>query len=160
MKTSLSRLIFILASLLLMAGALTAANSPRPFVSGSQQQILAAHQGKPFILALWSLSCVHCQDELAMFSALLKKHPGLDIIFVSTDSPEQNEALTAVLQQHALGRAESWVFADNFTERLRYEIDRKWRGELPRTYFYGADNSVEAASGKLDPARIELWLTQ
>ncbi|MEK7207078.1 MAG: TlpA disulfide reductase family protein [Pseudomonadota bacterium] len=161
MKTSLGRLMLILASLSLLAsGALVAANQPRPFVSGSQQQILAAHQGKPFILALWSLSCVHCQEELAMFSALLKKHPGLDIIFVSIDSPEQSEALTAALQRHGLGRAESWVFADNFTERLRYEIDRKWHGELPRTYFYGVDHSVEAASGKLDPARIELWLTR
>lgn len=161
MKTTLSRLILILASLpLLMAGAPAAANQPRPFVSGSQQQILTAHQGKPFILALWSLSCVHCQEELAMFSALLKKHPDLDIIFVSTDSLEQSEALTTALQQHALGGAESWVLADNFTERLRYEIDRKWRGELPRTYFYGVDHSVEAVSGKLDPARAERWLTQ
>ena len=161
MRISLGWLIPILVSLSLLTWvAPAAANRPQPFVSGSQQQILAAHQGKPFILVLWSLSCVHCQEELAMFGALLKKYPGLDILFVSTDSPEQAEALTAALQRHGLGQAESWVFADNFTERLRHEIDRKWRGELPRTYFYGADNSVEAVSGKLDPAHAERWLTQ
>lgn len=161
MNTVLGRLMLVLASLtLLMAGASAAANQPRPFVSSSQQQILTAHQGKPFILALWSLSCVHCQEELAIFSELLKKHPEVDLILVSTDSPEDSAALTAALQRHALWRAESWVFADNFTERLRYEIDRKWRGELPRTYFYGVDHSVEAVSGKLDPARAERWLAQ
>ena len=37
---------------------------------------------------------------------------------------------------YGLGKVEQWVFADPMPERLRFEIDRRWYGELPRTHFY------------------------
>jgi hypothetical protein len=61
------------------------------------------------------------------------------------------------LQQVALGNEQAWVFADDFVERLRFEIDPKWHGELPRTYLYVA-TGFHAFSGKLDPRELERWI--
>ena len=135
-----------------------AAQELKPFVAGSIKEITAARQGKPFILGMWSLTCTHCREELVLLSGLLKKHPDLDLVLVSTDTPEEGEAIGATLRQSGLGSAEAWVFADPFVERLRFEIDPKWHGELPRTYLYDPSHKARAFSGKLDGLQLEQWL--
>lgn len=137
-----------------------AAQQIKPFKQGSMKQIVAARQGKPFILGLWSLTCAHCREELAMLGELMKKHPGLNVVLVSTDTPEESAAVAATLAQHGLDKAGAWVFADDFAERLRFEVDKKWRGELPRIYFYDAAGNRDAKSGKLDPAQVESWVQE
>ncbi|HUW50572.1 MAG TPA: TlpA disulfide reductase family protein, partial [Sulfuricella sp.] len=135
-----------------------AAQEISPFVSGSLEEIAAARQGKPFILSLWSLTCTHCREELSLLSGMVKKYPNLDLVLVATDTPEEAEAIGATLRQSGLGGAEAWVFADPFTERLRFEVDRKWHGELPRTYLYDPSHKAQAFSGKPDALQIEQWL--
>lgn len=144
----------LLSALILPA----AAQELKPFVAGSIKEITAARQGKPFILGMWSLTCVHCQKELALLSGLLKKHPDLDLVLVATDTPEEGEAISARLRQTGLGGAQAWVFADPFVERLRFEIDPRWYGELPRTYLYDPSHKALAFSGKPDPRQLEQWL--
>lgn len=150
---------FSLALILLSALILpAAAQELKPFVADSLKEIAAARQGKPFILGMWSLTCTHCREELALLSGLLKKHPDLDLVLVATDTPEESEAISATLRQSGLGGVEAWVFADPFVERLRFKIDPKWHGELPRTYLYDYSHKAQAFSGKLDPLRFEQWL--
>lgn len=129
----------------------------RPFVRGSMKQIVAAHHNQPFILGLWSLTCAHCQEELATLGKISAKFPGLKLVLVSTDNPEEKGAIAATLGERSLQQAEAWVFADDFAERLRFEVDKKWRGELPRTYVYDAGGSAKGMSGALDPAQLERW---
>lgn len=141
-----------------LAGATAQAAGPKPFVAGSMQQIRAAHAGRPFLLALWSLTCSHCQEELARLGKLHEQRPELNVVLVSTDTLDDAATLTTTLARHGLARAESWVFADGFVERLRFEIDPRWGGELPRTYLYAADHSARAVSGRLDPQQLEPWI--
>jgi thiol-disulfide isomerase/thioredoxin len=148
------------ATLLLLAlltGAAAQAVELRPFVAGSMQQIRAAHAGRPFVLALWSLTCSHCQEELAQLGTLQRRHPELNVVLISTDTPDDAKALTATLARHRLVRAEAWVYADAFVERLRFEIDPRWGGELPRTYFFDRVHAVTVRSGALAPAELERW---
>lgn len=148
-----------LALALLLALTLpAAAQELKPFVAGSIKEITAARQGKPFILSLWSLTCTHCRDELALLSGLVKKHPDLDLILIATDTPEESDAISATLRQSGLGGAEAWVFADPFAERLRFEIDPKWHGELPRTYLYDPFHKAQAFSGRPDALQLAQWL--
>lgn len=132
----------------------------KPFVRGSQQAIVAAHRGKAFILALWSLECTHCRDDLALLGQLQSKYRSLPLVLVATDTPAQDRAIRQVLERYALQRTESWVFADSFVERLRFEIDPRWYGELPRTYFFEADGSATAVSGKIQAGQMERWLEE
>lgn len=152
--------IFLTLALLLALAPPVAAQEIRPFVSGSIKEITAARQGKPFILGMWSLTCTHCREELSLLSGMAKKYPNLDLVLVAADTPEEGEAIGAMLGQSGLGGAQAWVFADPFAERLRFEIDRKWHGELPRTYLYDPAHAVTAISGKLNRQRLEQWVNQ
>lgn len=145
------------ALLVALAGATTQAAELKPFVAGSMQQIRTAHAERPFVLVLWSLTCTHCQEELTQLGKLQQKHPQLIVVLVSTDTPDDAKALTITLARHGLARAEAWVYADEFAERLRFEIDPRWGGELPRTYFFDRAHSVTAHSGALAPAELERW---
>lgn len=152
------RRIFLTLALLTALVFPAAAQDIRPFVPGSLKEITAARQGKPFILGMWSLTCAHCREELALLSGLVKEHPGLDLVLVATDTPEEGETIGVTLGQAGLGGAEAWVFADPFAERLRFEIDPKWHGELPRTYLYDSSHKIQAFSGKPDALRVAQWL--
>jgi thiol-disulfide isomerase/thioredoxin len=156
MHAALTRL--CLCAALLLTGVDTQAASPRPFVSGSLQTILSRHAGKPFILGFWSLSCSHCREELTLLGALARKFPHMTLVLVSTDTPEDSAAIEATLRDYALDSPETWVFADPDSDRLRYQIDRRWYGELPRTYLYDKDGSATAYSGNVDAARFEDWI--
>jgi thiol-disulfide isomerase/thioredoxin len=137
-----------------------AAKEVKPFVRGSYQQIVSARQGKPFIVNFWSLTCNYCMVELAMLKKLVKKYPKLDLVLVSTDTPEEEKGISATLAKFSLGKAEAWVFADSYTERLSFEVDKKWQGELPRTYFFSPGSEVTAISGKLEYKEVEQWVKQ
>ena len=137
-----------------------AAKEIKPFVRGSYQEIVSARQGKPFIINFWSLSCSYCKVELAMLKKLAKKYPRLDLVLVSTDTPEEEKSISATLAKFFPGKTEAWVFADSYTERLRFEVDKKWQGELPRTYFFSAQNEVKPFSGKLEQKEVEQWVRE
>ncbi|MBS4096947.1 MAG: TlpA family protein disulfide reductase [Sulfuricella sp.] len=146
------------ALLCLCAWSAHAAPDIQPFVRGSAKQIAAAHPGKPYILAFWSLTCSHCREELGQLGELLQKNPGVAVVVVSTDSPAEVGEIAAVLAENRLQGAQAWGFADSFVERLRADVDRKWRGELPRTYLFDAAHQAVAHSGKLRPEQLAAWL--
>jgi thiol-disulfide isomerase/thioredoxin len=149
-----------LFGLLLCISAVYSSAAPisKHFVQGSYQKIISARAGKPFIVSLWSLDCTYCRDDMVLFGKLSKKYPGLDLVLISTDTPEHMKEIERTLKKYPLKKAESWVFADSFAERLRYEVDTQWYGELPRTYFYDVHGQAFALSGKLDYAQIEQWI--
>lgn len=130
---------------------------PRPMVPGSLATILAARAGKPFLVAYWSVSCAHCPKELRALGELKRRHPGLDIVLVSTDTPEDGAEAARLAAGYGLATAEQWVFAVDAPERLRAEIDRRWHGELPRTVFYDRDHRARGVSGVLPPQRLQAW---
>ena len=148
-----------LAVLLFAPAPVLAAQEIKPFVRGSYQQIVSARQGKPFILNFWSITCTYCKAELDMLKNLAKKYPRLDLVLVSTDMPEEEKLVSDVLSKLSLNRrTEAWLFTDSYAERLRYEVDKKWQGELPRTYFFGANSEVKAISGEIKQEEVELWI--
>lgn len=166
MKSGASPTKWLLALLLcLSAACASAAQEAKPFVRGSYQAIVSARAGKPFIIGFWSLTCTNCREDLALFGRLAKKYRNLDLVLVATDTPEQKQEIASTLQHYRLGRAglgriESWVFADSYTERLRYEVDAQWYGELPRTYFFDAAGHSTAVSGKIDRDQVERWIRE
>jgi len=148
----MKRLVLLLA---LLAGLAEA--EVRPFGPGSLQQIQAERSGKPFILALWSATCTHCPSELKALGELSRQYPGLDIVLVAADTPADTPQLERLAADYGLGRQAQWVFADAQPEKLRFAIDRRWYGELPRTYFFDAQHRREAGSGVMPVERLERW---
>lgn len=132
----------------------------RPFQPGSLRQIEAEHAGRPFILALWSATCTHCPGELKALGELVRRHKKLAIVLVATDTPDDAPALARLAADHGLDGQPQWVFADPQAERLRYEIDPRWTGELPRTYFFDSKHRRTGRSGIIPPADLARWVQE
>ena len=137
-----------------------AENTIRPFISGSFSQILEQRQDKPFALVLWSLDCPSCYKELKMLGEFSRQHTELDIVLVSTDIEASREELQTVLTKYKLDNVDTWVFSGASDERLRFEIDRSWYGELPRSYFFKAAEKKHVVSGLLTEDKLKLWMKQ
>jgi hypothetical protein len=74
--------------------------------------------------------------------------------------PNLPGAARAMLEKAGLGSAENWIFDDGFVERLRFEIDPTWQGEIPRTLLIARDGTVTTIEGTAEIPDLEKWLAQ
>ena len=154
----------VIAALLLLAIAPTAlADSAvpdlHPFVRGSWKQLLAEHLGTPIVIHFWDVTCGPCIAELPVWEAFRQKMPDLHLVLINTAVQGDDPAnAAAVLKRDGLVGAENWIFADRFEERLRFEIDRKWHGELPYTVLLARDGTTTTFVGTTDFPKLRHWL--
>ena len=131
----------------------------KPFGMDSLARIEQAHQDQGFLLVLWSLDCPPCIKELGTLQSLQLPTPSRRLVLVSTDGEERRGEVEKMLEGFELADHENWLFADTYTERLRYRIDADWFGELPRSYHYDAQHQRVARSGRLNHQTLVQWLT-
>ena len=127
----------------------------RTFNSGSYQQILRENVGSPFVLAIWSVDCPSCLKDMDLLHTLHQQHPELKIVMLSTDEPSAANEVKGILARHQLGELDHWLFGSEDAQKLRYEIDSSWYGELPRTYFYTSSHTRTGKSGALKLDEME-----
>lgn len=153
------RLAILLALVLGMAWFAPAEADPLPFERGSWARLREAHAGKPTVIHFWGLTCGPCLAELPEWGKLKASRPDLALVLVAADPlPQDPERLTAMLDKAGLGATESWSFTDRFYERLRYEIDPAWAGELPRTVLIDRHGKATVLPGVADLAQVRAWL--
>lgn len=129
----------------------------QPFESDSLARIVQKQKGKPFVLFVWSLECEYCQASLKVLSREKRKRKDLTVVTLSTDALNDPEA-AALMQQRLISlglTGNAWAFGEAPAEQLRYAIDPKWHGEMPRSYWYTAQGEKVAYSGVLTPAMID-----
>jgi thiol-disulfide isomerase/thioredoxin len=150
----------LLAALLSVVSFLSAeAADPQPFERGSWAKLREAHAGQPTIIHFWGLTCGPCLVELPHWGELQAKRPDLRLVLIAADPlPQDPERLAATLAKAGLDKAESWSFTDRFYERLRYEIDPVWAGELPRTVMIDRNGKPTVLPGVADLAQVRQWL--
>lgn len=151
MAADLRLLVLLLASWVTPA----AAQELRPFESGTYGAITEQRAERPFVLAFWSIDCPPCYAELKMFGEALHAQP-FDLVLVSTDGMNSAAEVARVLGRFQLNNADVWIF-NAPPERLRFEVDRSWYGELPRTYLFSAGQR-QAVSGRLEARTLDRWL--
>jgi thiol-disulfide isomerase/thioredoxin len=150
----------LLLGLLLAVAALGGARGETlAFERGSWEKLLARHAGKPTVIHLWGLTCAPCLVELPAWGKLQSSRPDLRLVLVAADPLQQDPGrLEATLARAGLGKTESWSFTDRFYERLRYEIDPAWAGELPRTVMIDRAGKTTVLPGVADLAQVRAWL--
>jgi thiol-disulfide isomerase/thioredoxin len=153
----------LLAAIFLVAFQLPAARAEapqlKPFVRGSWQQVLNAHAGRPTLVHFWGVTCGPCKVELPLLGAFVKDHPALDMVTISADlAPDIPGAAQSMLKKAGLASAENWIFSDGFVERLRFEIDPAWQGDIPRTLLISRDGKITTIEGSAEMAELEKWL--
>ena len=158
MKRYLLAAIFFVASLAAAQGAETPSEL-KPFVRGSWQDVLRSHAGRPTLVHFWGVTCGPCNVELPLLGQFMKDHAELDVVMISADLvPNLPGPTRAMLEKAGLGSAENWIFSDGFVERLRFEIDPAWQGEIPRTLLIGRDGTVTTIEGSAEISDLEKWL--
>ena len=160
MKRCLLAAIFLFASLAVAAAAETPSEL-KPFVRGSWLEVLRSHKGRPTLVHFWGVTCGPCKVELPLLGQFIKDHPELAVVTISADLvPNLPGAARAMLEKAGLGSAENWIFNDGFVERLRFEIDPAWQGEIPRTLLIARDGTVTTIEGSAEIPDLEKWLVQ
>jgi len=149
----------LLAILIAALPVAAAATEPRPFNQGSWAQLRQAHAERPTLVHFWGLTCGPCLVELPQWGQFALARQDIDLVMIDADpvavAPDD---VAATLNKAGLGKVESWQFADPFLERLEYEIDRSWRGELPYTLLIGRDGTITSILGATDFVDLDHWV--
>jgi hypothetical protein len=88
----------------------------------------------------------------------MKHHPAVDIVTISADLvPNLSTATRSMLQGAGLSSAENWIFSDGFAERLRFEVDPAWQGDIPRTMLISRNGEITTIEGSAEIAALEKW---
>jgi thiol-disulfide isomerase/thioredoxin len=150
------RIGLVLGFLMLAAPAMAA--NPQPFGKGSWQALRQRHAGHSTVVHFWGLTCGPCLTELPQWGKFAQAESDVDLVMVAADPvPEPAASLAANLAKAGLAKTESWSFADPFTEKLQFEVDPNWRGELPFTVMIGRDGSVSSTLGTVDFVELRNW---
>jgi thiol-disulfide isomerase/thioredoxin len=139
--------------------AFGAAFDVRAFERGSWRDIRKVHAGKPLVVHFWGVTCGPCRGEMPQWGKFLKERTDMALVMIDADLvPNEPRAVRAMLDESGLAAAENWMFTDEFVERLRYEIDPHWQGEIPLTMLIAADGTTTVVEGVADFAEIGSWL--
>jgi thiol-disulfide isomerase/thioredoxin len=136
-----------------------AAEKIRAFAPDSFGRIVASHSGKPFVVMVWELDCAYCQESFHALAQAQHKYK-FSVITIATDRVDDAQASRLIrkkLDASGLG-SNMWAFGAAPAEQLRYAIDPKWRGEMPRSYWFNADGKSVAYSGVITADTVSKFL--
>lgn len=150
-------LVFLAGAGLVEAGE---AGPIKPYLRGTFARIHADHSRRPIIVHFWSLTCPPCLTEMPRLAEFIKRRNDIDLVLVATDSIDQSDRLMTRLEKWGLTGATNFAYADQFEERLRFEVDRTWHGELPFTAVVRRDGAMTTFLGELKFEQIESALEQ
>ena len=152
-------LAILITALAAATGGSAAVDELHPFVRGSWKQIRADHAGRPTVVHFWGLTCGPCRVEMPVLGRFLQQRPDLNLVMIDADfAPNDPHDVIATLAQTGLAGVENWIFNDDFAERLRYEIDPRWQGDIPRTLLIAKDGTVTTIEGVADVEKLRAWL--
>lgn len=153
------RLILLLAMTTALVAHAADALEFRPFKRGSWGEIKQAHAGKPFIVHFWGVTCGPCRVEMPEWGSFLAARPQLNLVVINADLvPNSEQAASRMIEDAGLSRAEQWMFDQSNTQRLRYEVDPKWQGEIPLTLMIDASGKATRLEGTADLGVVGAWL--
>lgn len=144
-----------LVFLILCIGTSTITRAQNPeLVSATHDEILRAvnqNEAQVTVLNFWATWCVPCVEEFPYFVKLGNTFDdrGVEVVFVSTDFPEEKAAAQTFLAEHGvtgtsyLKKGKTTPFVNAFSE--------EWSGAVPATFIYDAEgNLVDFWEGKTD----------
>jgi thiol-disulfide isomerase/thioredoxin len=157
MKRYLLSGVFLLA-FLLSAPASEVTPRLKPFGRGTWHEILHSHAGRATIVHFWGVTCGPCKVELPLLGEFMRDHSAIDVVTISADLvPDLPDATRSMLEKSGLASAENWIFSDGFVERLRFEIDPNWRGDIPRTMLISREGTITTIEGSAEVTELERW---
>jgi thiol-disulfide isomerase/thioredoxin len=163
------RLSYWLISIFLLVASIAQANLPisssdsspvnsavslQSFDIGSFEQIVVDKNKQDHLVILWSFDCPPCITELEKISELHQQFPDYQLTLINTDAVDEQVRVKKILQRFDLAGLDNWGFANSDEEKLRYDIDPRWYGDLPRSYFFPLQGKIKRLRGALTSAEL------
>tara|TARA_B110000211_G_scaffold110284_1_gene128060 strand:- start:3032 stop:3538 length:507 start_codon:yes stop_codon:yes gene_type:complete len=124
------------------------------FDVGSFEKIVKEKDKKDHLVILWSFDCPPCIKKLKKVSVLNQQYPEYQLTLINTDGLEEQARVKTLLEKYNLLTLDNWIFSDADEEKLRYDIDARWFGDLPRSYFFPIKGKVKRLRGALTSAEL------
>ena len=141
------------ASMLIFSSSANAVDL-QSFKIDSVEQIVNAKSQQDHLVILWSFDCPPCIKELQKISDLHQQYPEYQLTLINTDSIDEQGRVKKILKQYNLAGLDNWGFANTDEEKLRFDIDPRWFGDLPRSYFFPLEGKVKRLRGALTSAEL------
>jgi len=141
------------ASMLIFSSSANAVDL-QSFKIDSFEQIVNAKSQQDHLVILWSFDCPPCIKELQKISDLHQQYPEYQLTLINTDSIDEQGRVKKILKQYNLAGLDNWGFANTDEEKLRFDIDPRWFGDLPRSYFFPLEGKVKRLRGALTSAEL------
>ncbi len=74
---------------------------------------------------------------------------------LAIDDTSAADRAKSILTENQLNQVDNWIFAEANPQKLRYEIDPQWYGEVPRTYFLDKNHQRVGISGSVSRETLE-----
>lgn len=128
----------------------------KPYQQGDWSSIIKSANRDPIAIHFWGVTCPACVKEMPQWGAFVEKNKNLKIIFIQVDdvSPEM---IKKMLSKANLDGANHYYVSSPFDERLRYEIDSKWRGETPITILVNRKGKANRKTGPMNFSQLSSW---
>ena len=128
----------------------------KPYQTGEWSSIVGSANGQPIAIHIWGVTCAPCAKEMPKWGKYLSKHKDDKVIFIQVDDVSM-EMMEQMLAKAHLGKANNYYLSAAFDERLRYEIDPKWRGETPITILIDRTGKAKREVGPVDFSKLQMW---
>lgn len=148
----------LLWCLLLLGCAPAFAQMAEPLHVGDMAPLRASLKGRPLLLHVWSLSCAPCLMEMPRWAQRIRQNPGVAFVFINTDGAGHASAAARRLAAAGVKPTRALVYADDFVERLQYDIAPDWQGELPRTEWAPARQPSLVTLGPVSDLQFKRWM--
>ena len=152
-----------LLSIFLLIGCLdnasVAMESLKPYQIGDWGSVVQSAEGQPVAIHFWGVTCAPCVKEMPQWGKFLKNNKNVKVIFIQVDDVPQ-DAIRKMLSKADLSQASNYYVSSSFDERLRYEVDSKWRGETPITILIDRNGGKMMNVGPINFARLRMWFSK
>ena len=130
----------------------------KPFIKGSFAKIQEENKEQAYIVMFWGQDCAYCMKQFTLFGEVLKSYDRVKLITVATDPFLDEKLIREKLASYHLATAKAWVFAQAYPEVLYFDVNKKWRGELPFSYFYNGHQDPVQKRGLVSAEYLQKWL--
>lgn len=152
--------LFIAGILALFLVLSSSANSQETVIKSYQKgdwaTIISSAKGKPMAVHFWGVTCPPCVKEMPQWGSFLAADKDAKVVFIQVDDVPP-EMMQKMLDRAKLGKADNYFISGQFDERMRYEIDPKWRGETPITIFIDKTGNKKITVGSVSFQAVKKW---